>query len=146
MGCGAFANFNSAADWEQLCWPIALPYLGFETVASNSSVIKDLRAILRGAFIIVTVRQVQQQHGGCWKPHDELYAVRCNAHDVRMLNPRTQLLQVQTDSEHSCLIIASKARRLLGLTGQYGDLMFERLCNCRGRVHHLETVSAACYV
>ena len=127
-------------DWEQLSWPIALPYFGVETVTSSSNVIKDLRAVLRSAFSIVTVREVQQQLGGCWKSHDKLYAVRSNTHDARMLSPRTQLLQVQTDSEHSCLLIADEARRLLSLTGEYGELMFERLCKYKGSNNSLETV------
>ena len=58
MGCGAFGNSKSTVDWEQLSWPIALPYFGVETVTSSSNVIKDLRAVLRSAFSIVTVREV----------------------------------------------------------------------------------------
>ena len=77
-GRGVYPEYggNVAVDWSNLPCPVVLPYWGHETVVKHERDLKALRAVLTGNFECVTVRELQQRHGGQWFAHGELYAVK----------------------------------------------------------------------
>ena len=62
-GFGVFPSNRGVVDWNNLHVPVALPYLGAETVTKDAHSLKTLRAVLKGGFQCVTIAQVHKKHG-----------------------------------------------------------------------------------
>ena len=72
----------------------------------------------------MTVRELQQRHGGQWFAHGELYAVKdaSGRSTTSTLKAATMLLQVSWKDGYCSYLLEDKARVLLGLTGEHNRL------------------------
>ena len=112
-GRGVYPEYggNVAVDWSNLPCPVLLPYWGHETVVKHERDLKALRAVLTGNFECVTVRELQQRHGGQWFAHGELYAVKdaSGRSTTLPLKAVTMLLQVSWKDGYCSYLLTDKA-------------------------------------
>ena len=71
-GFGLFPQSTTELDWEKLNRPVALPYIGMETVAESRTQACLLRSVLCGNFDIVLRRDLRASRGQMWV-RDGLY-------------------------------------------------------------------------
>ena len=145
-------------DWLDLSsTPVAMPYLGVETVVKGRQLLNTFVEVLQGRFECCTLCELQQQNdGGQMYMADGLYVVPTSgvAPDAELLPPETELLQVRTaggGNTSASYLLADDVRSALHLTGAHSHLFDglsaggeheQRICNLATHLAVLQRMEA----
>ena len=134
-GFGLFPKMASDGCWSNASnVPIALPYIGVETVVHDQHSMNMLIAVLKGEFERLKVGDLMASSKRTYKA-DGLFAVPQDHHKRKRdiacdLCEETRLLEIRTsvsNADSVCYLLEEDARVVLHLTSDR-DHLFELLC------------------